>query len=908
MFFSTGLYFRSPGTNDDKKSLKGKPLCDKLFPVSGGPFLNRDRLYLNLRNDTGYSYNFYRNYEDSSEDSLQIGPDAGNLATKKYGVDGWPIHFEDAVSGNTLCFRLRVDNASPLLFLHQIGSNSPGGKRFTDKSALLDASDLGWTKPIIFTRQSDSAGSRPPWCFVAHYLRGLDGSNVATSPTGVFDTAPLQFGPIGDRVVAAYDELWPASVTTSSPSTKNYERIFVSDKVFRYDGGSKSDPVDSTGAARSLVYDRVGDTYYIFQKGAATATAGQDSVIILQRRQYEGRREFIGSWSALEPVNPLAANQGLFFKLLSGKGLSTPISKTLTVSSGPPVTVLTFDELQNDTAVKKELFDFTFLCVSKAAFDPGITAANGGSSGGEVHTTFLSLITPQLSPGQFSSYDLAWKRWDGQNTVFASTSPSMPVYSADGVFFSSSDFDGGSLSNLASAYTMTTEEGWLSRLWDNVIDKDHQGESASSRMRALVDGFAFAVLEVSTTSSNPEGELAALVESYAPQIWDRAVLLVQDTTSPDSLEWSDRILYCARAKMEVSLKNHVYVLANPATQTRLIKRFEELSRNYAHLDFATAATRKRILVTGFDPFDPTGSGSSTVVNTNPSGKLALYFAQDPDWKSEIPQSHNNDLFIRTCIFPNRYQDFDEGIVESIIGNCIDVARLGNTPINAVCTCSLDPFIKLLITGFKLKDGTILSNLNNFNDVHVRIDRFAGKCRGGSLDNELKSSVVLADATLPDGSDKKVFYETKFKITFSNTAKKLTEYDTLNIKLRYNERICYLDLIGLRHPPKPGTANEIFLDHASGITILLSTAMVPQDVATAIEGSGGNYFSNEIFYRVSNLVQSVQAASSSGIKNGHIHIPDLGAYESVASATLLGTVTLADLVTSVLAVLDGVSDP
>jgi hypothetical protein len=265
MFFHSGLFFRYPAQPaDDRKPLKGKPLCDKLFAAAEQRFMNRDRLYLNVRNETGYSYNFYGNYQDAAENSLQIGPDSGNLVMKKYG-DGWPIHFEDHLQGHKLCFRLCSDNAAPLLFLHQVGSNSPGGKRF--KSKLLDAGNPGWTKPITFTRPQKS-GARPPWCFVAHYLRGQDGPNVATSPIGVFDTTPLQFGPIGDRIVAAYNELWTSISTPAQPGPpQNYKRIFISDKVLRYDGGTKPDPTDPTVPARSITYDRVGDTYYIFAKG-----------------------------------------------------------------------------------------------------------------------------------------------------------------------------------------------------------------------------------------------------------------------------------------------------------------------------------------------------------------------------------------------------------------------------------------------------------------------------------------------------------------------------------------------------------------------------------------------------------------------------------------------------------------
>jgi hypothetical protein len=905
MFFYGGLRFRNPGQPDDSKLVKRKPVCDKLF-AANGTFKNQGRVYLNVRNETGYSYNFYLNYQDAGENSLQIGATAGNLVLKKYGVGDWPVHFEDGLPGSEFSFQLRVDNnPAPVVFLHQVGSNSPGGKRFIDKDELLESTNSGWTTPITFRTPTES-GSRPPWCFVAHYLRGQDGSGSTAPAMGVFDTTSLQFGPIGDRVIAAHGQLWPSGSGIAITSAADYERSFVSDKVLRHDGATKVDPTDPT---RSLSYERVGETIYILQKGLGT-NVGQDSVTILQRRQYERRRDFGGSWSASKSIETMPASQGLLFKLLSGQSLSAPIFKTLNVGSGPAVTVPTFEELQSDTAVKKELFDFTTLCLSKAAFEPAVIASNPCSpnpGAGEIHAIFLSLAVPTAILAHCTSYKVAWRGWDGQSIVSSPANTLIAIYSADGVFFFSPDFDHNGLINLAFAYTMTPEEEWLSRLWNDVIAKDKMGLNESDRMGALVDGFCFAVLEVSGISSDPEGELLALVETYAPQIWNRAVDLVQDTGPSDSLEWSDRVLYCARAKMELSLKNHAYVLANPGTKTMLIQRFEELSRNYANLVFSTAANQKRIIVTGFDPY-----GSSKIVKTNPSGKLALYFAQHAAWKCTLAQSHNNDLFIRTCIFPNRYRDFDGGIVEGIIGSAIDLAKTGNSPVAVVCTCSLDPFIKYLITGVQLQDGTTVSNINSFSDLHLRIDRFAGKCRGGDEDNGVAKSTLLDDRTLPVWTDKKEFYETKLRVIFPSNTDTLIKYDDLVVKLRYNEWLRYRDAGGY-HPPKRDTVSERLQDNASAITISLSSGTVPQTIVLAVEGSGGNYFSNEIFYRVSNFLQSVQGTSGSSIRNGHIHVPDLGAYWAVpatagASSTLVGTVTLADLAISVLAVLDGVSGP
>jgi hypothetical protein len=63
-------------------------------------------------------------------------------------------------------------------------------------------------------------------------------------------------------------------------------------------------------------------------------------------------------------------------------------------------------------------------------------------------------------------------------------------------------------------------------------------------------------------------------------------------------------------------------------------------------------------------------------------------------------------------------------------------------------------------------------------------------------------------------------------------------------------------------------------------------------------------SNEIFYRSSNLIQSIP--DYVGIRNGHLHIPLLGTFGTAGGGSVV--VTVADLAKTVVAVLDGVPDP
>ena len=88
---------------------------------------------------------------------------------------------------------------------------------------------------------------------------------------------------------------------------------------------------------------------------------------------------------------------------------------------------------------------------------------------------------------------------------------------------------------------------------------------------------------------------------------------------------------------------------------KIIRIFEKNSRNYK-ISFSEAGNKKRVLVTGFDPF----SLNYNIHRSNPSGVCALAFN-----KIII-----GDYFIQTCIFPVRYEDFDQGCVEEVVSDLI----------------------------------------------------------------------------------------------------------------------------------------------------------------------------------------------------------------------------------------------
>jgi hypothetical protein len=913
MFYRPGLWLRSAapaGETCEKKN----GLCTKLFATSG-IFVNSKRVYVNVRNEVGLSYDFYGSYLSAGL-NFGVGSTKDNLFISHYGKLDWPLHYLENYSAAPVWVQLGVSgNPHPLLFLQQAGTGGAPQSPFRD---IRDANDPVWSEPVKVRRPMVFGGLEgPPWWFAVHLLRGRDGQNAPAAVAGAFDTSPLQFGPIGDRVIAAYKEMWPGP---ASNAASGYKRVFVSDKVWRHDGTVKSDPVDPT---RSLSYDRVGDTSYIFQRGVGS-DAGKDSALIVQRRSYGRKKDTQGSWMAPSALARQQVASSLLFNGLSGAVLSQPIDVHVTGVPNANETVPSFEEVRSDTALKTELFDYTYLLLSKTAFAAAVAAAKPVSTPSattEKHPAFLSLNS-EVSLNGGTGYTLNVSGWNSSGN---SALTGANAYSADGVFFSSADFDSGGLLDL-KAYVMTPEEAWRAPIWDSWINQDTLGTTPGDQMPGLVDAFVTALAAASAleggtmaaTTAARAAAFSAAVELFAKKIWDRAVTLIQIAAYQERV---DRILYCTRLKMEVALKSNLEVRLDPVLKSQLIERFEALSRNFAGLTFTpsdVSSGKMPVLVTGFDPF---GKGD---LDTNPSGQLALYFAATAN-QSYI-SSHTQTL--RTCIFPNRWSEFDTGLVEKVISAAVPATHAATTP-SIICTCSLDPNIQTWICDKQ-------NNRDFGHDIHENIDRYATQCIRAGNDNNNELLNIRPNIPAEFKTDNKISYENKLRLQTGD----LSRYDSLPIKLRHNE--AYHFIIDYKLPSSSLSVHDLSpysLVTVDGV-IILDYEMLPDDHKTislrttlsttgppatifnpgviCLKGSGGSYLSNEIHYRVANLIQSGYATDTplhdkyNGILNGHIHVPNLGSYDQVdlntKTGVLLGTVTLPDLAKSIIAMLDGVLWP
>ena len=170
-------------TERKKKELVFTDLLD-------GHFATADRVYLDIRSEKGYSYNFYDNYKDGSGNNIQFEVNgSGGFTTQAFTTNDWPILYGSG-SGwlgskktNRLELKLRVnDNTKPLLYFENpaIIRRRRSRKHFWSDSKLLDGSSVDWTKSIKLKFPNYGSGSNKKsvaTCLQLQYFRQEDNTS-----------------------------------------------------------------------------------------------------------------------------------------------------------------------------------------------------------------------------------------------------------------------------------------------------------------------------------------------------------------------------------------------------------------------------------------------------------------------------------------------------------------------------------------------------------------------------------------------------------------------------------------------------------------------------------------------------------------------------------------------------------
>ncbi len=261
--------------------------------------------------------------------------------------------------------------------------------------------------------------------------------------------------------------------------------------------------------------------------------------------------------------------------------------------------------------------------------------------------------------------------------------------------------------------------------------------------------------------------------------------------------------------------------------TALVKTFENASRGRNDLTYQHA-TDKRILLTGFDPF----LLDRNIKQSNPSGLAALlldgvvikYTQGDKVISAEI----------NTAMIPVRYDDFDQGEVESLLA-----------PFYAVNSVDLIATISMGRSDFDLehfpglrRSATAPDNVNVYT--------------GANKSNPLIPSLLEA----PLKGDEFVL----FSLPYQAMMKAKGAY-----KINDNRGVTILE---------SGAAKDITAN---------SLAELADKIA--VQGGGGGYLSNEISYRSIALRNKL----GSTIPTGHIHTPRISGFDVTTNQAIIAQI-------------------
>ena len=285
----------------------------------------------------------------------------------------------------------------------------------------------------------------------------------------------------------------------------------------------------------------------------------------------------------------------------------------------------------------------------------------------------------------------------------------------------------------------------------------------------------------------------------------------------------DRPLYWARLQMIATLRQFSPRKYNitPVEKRLLVKAFEAGSRGRTEIVFAARTKgNKRVLVSGFDPFG-FQHGVANLRQANPSGAVALAL----DGTSVSSGKVNGN--IEGIVFPVRFRDFDQGIVERTFRPYMS----GKRAVDMIMTISMGG-------GDLAKQGS----------KAFELEQYAGRRRssGNYPDNlgrkEGSESRPIARADLPSGPE---FLESSlpYKAIHKGLGRSQTQAES---ELKYIPR----------GKKKPVTVP------AGGLSAK------QQRSAKAVAGSGGGYLSNEVFYRTAALKKDVGGS----VRVGHLHVP------------------------------------
>lgn len=302
----------------------------------------------------------------------------------------------------------------------------------------------------------------------------------------------------------------------------------------------------------------------------------------------------------------------------------------------------------------------------------------------------------------------------------------------------------------------------------------------------------------------------AVVKRHGVKLWQRAVHRAQSGGSADGhlSAGDDRPLYWARLEMTAAVRQwEPSFEVGEDQRDELIAALERWSRGHRQMDFPDASDTVRVVVTGFDPFRL----DNDIRQSNPSGAVAL--ALD----GVTVDTGEGTAVIETAMFPVRWRDFTDGMVEE----ALTPHYSGEDPADAVITVSQG------------RDG------------QFDLEAYNGAWRGGGDDNEMTGTAE--QIPIPERAPTVDPQPQWSRSTLDHAT--ITEAETGRFPVYDNTQVTEIP---------------------AGETEPVTRPDGPTPGSEARAGGGGNYLSNEIAYRNTLLRDAVER----DIPAGHVHTPVL----------------------------------
>ncbi len=606
------------------------------------PFLNRNRVYIDIRNEAGYSMNYSGNYMmDGAQ--VKVGSDLALMYADIYATDGWPIGMiershSEILSGEDGIFYLSLavaDNTLPLLYVEQGIVQGQLHQGFVPGSWLL-AQGTEWTFPVGFRLPQVEEGGQMrdlAGMIRLRYLRqipavpGLAVGNVVAAEHYTDNI----FGPVDAGV--AWDAA-PGNSPMNHLQQTRWDRLHER----RYADGRQTGHGISFGAlmergiavrSGQVLFYNVAVDFYSISGGVVPKGRGAGVGFGPQQNFLEASSIFNGyNVETSEIAQPVAAT---LYRLVP----------------------------QDDNVVREGV-----MMLGITASERALLADAAAVVLSRYHERNLVLEERQIVGAEASVYSLKVRglHKDTHQSYDAEPTSEIHVYSRDGLFFVSAEFTMPDF--LPDIYLPNAEELRAATPEPTAILENHPV------MAMLIAGFEHAL------SSIPDNDMAreslkAAIDIYGEDLWAEATAFTLDGGA------DDRILYWARLRMAAVLKGHPRLLKNSQEQAEVVRYFEETTRGFAQATFANATTgAMKILLVGFDPYALGGAG---VTNSNSGGMVALGMHGKSITEGDAT-GHINSV-----ILPIRYRDFDDGMVERLFSPFL----YGNTTVDMIVAVNMN---------------------------------------------------------------------------------------------------------------------------------------------------------------------------------------------------------------------------